>query len=113
MLSTLSCLRHSLVSSVRPFGILGDGPKSGASVCDVFFFCHFPIRCSGSGVILIVSIPDICVHPHFLYSPEYRLTRNTVYCAISRLGMSVTTQGGSGRQFVTGPGQNIFKYSRR
>ena len=28
----------------------------------------------------------------------------------SRLGMSVTTQGGSGRQFVTGPGQNIFKY---
>ena len=30
--------------------------------------------------------------------------------ALSRLGMSVTTQGGSGRQFVTGPGQNIFKY---
>ena len=30
--------------------------------------------------------------------------------AKSRLGMSVTTQGGSGRQFVTGPGRNIFKY---
>ena len=31
--------------------------------------------------------------------------------AVSRLGMSVTTQDGSGRQFVTGPaGQNIFKY---
>ena len=29
---------------------------------------------------------------------------------LSRLGMSVTTQGGSGRQFVTGPGRNIFKY---
>ena len=29
----------------------------GASVCDVFlFFCHFPMRCSGSGVILIVII---------------------------------------------------------
>ena len=29
-------------------------------MCDVFlFFCHFPIRCSGSGVILIVSIPSL------------------------------------------------------
>ena len=54
----------------------------GASVCDVFFFCHFPIRCSGSGVILIVSIPDICVLPYFLYSHKYRLARYTVYCAI-------------------------------
>ena len=33
-------------------------------------------------MILIVSIPDICVLPYFLYSHEYRLTRNTVYCAI-------------------------------
>ena len=29
---------------------------------------------------------------------------------LSRLGMSVTTQGGSGRQCVTGPGRNIPKY---
>ena len=29
---------------------------------------------------------------------------------ISRLGMSVTVQGGSGRQYVTGPGRNISKY---
>ena len=58
-----------------------------ASVCGVFFFfCHFPIRCSEPGVVLIVSIPS------------------------SRLGMSVTTQGGSGRQCVTGPGRNIPKY---
>ena len=28
----------------------------------------------------------------------------------SRLGMSVTTQGGSGRQCVTGPGRNLSKY---
>ena len=28
---------------------------------------------------------------------------------ISRLGMSVTTQGGSGRQYVTGPGRNISR----
>ena len=76
-----------MVSSVGPFGIHGDGPESGlnpqgASICEVFFFCHFPIRFSGSGVILIVSIPDICVRPHFLYSHEYRLARNTVNCAI-------------------------------
>ena len=29
---------------------------------------------------------------------------------MSRLGMSVTMQGGSGRQCVTGPGRNIPKY---
>ena len=34
------------------------------------------------GLVLIVSIPDICLLPYFLYSHEYRLTRNTVYCAI-------------------------------
>ena len=39
-------------------------------------------RCSGSGVILIVSISDICGLPYLFYSHEYRLTRNTVYCAI-------------------------------
>ena len=40
------------------------------------------IRCSMPGVVLIVLIPDICLLPYFLYSHEYRLTRNTVYCAI-------------------------------
>ena len=30
--------------------------------------------------------------------------------SVSRLGMSVTTQGGSGRQCVTGPGRNTSKY---
>ena len=34
------------------------------------------------GVVLIVSIPDICLLLYFLYSHGYRLTRNTVYCAI-------------------------------
>ena len=34
------------------------------------------------GVVLIVSIPDICLLPYFLYSHEYRLTRNIVYCTI-------------------------------
>ena len=32
-------------------------------------------KCSVPGVVLIVSIPDIYAH-------EYRLTRNTIYCAI-------------------------------
>ena len=40
------------------------------------------IRCSVPGVVLIVSILDICILPYLLYSHEYRLTRNTVYCAI-------------------------------
>ena len=30
--------------------------------------------------------------------------------AYTRLGMSVTTQGGSGRQCVTGPARNIPNY---
>ena len=52
------------------FAIHGDGPESELTsryfVCDVFlFFCHFPIRCSGSGVGLILSIPDICLLPYF------------------------------------------------
>ena len=40
------------------------------------------IRCSVPGVVLLVSIPDTCLLPYFLYSHEYRLTRNTVYCAM-------------------------------
>ena len=35
------------------------------------------------------------------------LTNNGLY---TRLGMSVITQGGSGRQYVTGPGRTISKY---
>ena len=32
VLFTLSCLRHSMVSSVEPFGIHGDGPESGLTL---------------------------------------------------------------------------------
>ena len=32
VLSTLSCLRQSMVSSVGPFGIHGDGPESGLTL---------------------------------------------------------------------------------
>ena len=40
------------------------------------------IRCSVPGVVLIVSISAFCLLPYFSYSHEYRLTRNTVNCAI-------------------------------
>ena len=33
-----------------------------------------------------------------------------LYYSHTRLGMSVTTQGGSGRQYVTGSRRNISKY---
>ena len=37
-------------------------------------------------------------------------TENKKNFAKTRLGMSVTTQGGSGRQYVTGSRRNISKY---
>ena len=40
---------------------------------------------------------------------KFFLNWSYVACAKSRLGMSVTTQGGSGRQYVTGPGRNNSK----
>ena len=75
VLFTLSCLWHSMVSSVGPFGIHGDGPESGLTLkalLYVTFSCYFVT--SVSGVILIVSIPDICVLPYFLYSQEIQYT---------------------------------------
>ena len=41
---------------------------------------------------------------------SYQLSQTIKRTRISRLGMSVTTQGGSGRQCVTGPRRNISKY---
>ena len=41
----------------------------------------------------------------------YELIYSTpIEACISRLGMSVTTQGGSGRQYVTGSRRNLSKY---
>ena len=55
----------------------------GASVCDGFLcFCHVPIRCPGSGAVLDVSIPDLCLLPYFS-SHEYRLARNAVFNVLS------------------------------
>ena len=46
-------------------------------------FCHFPIRYPGSGVVLDCH-DRFLIFVFFLtcYSHEYRLARNTVYCAI-------------------------------
>ena len=41
---------------------------------------------------------------------EPRRQANFVPQGLTRLGMSVTTQGGSGRQYVTGSRRNISKY---
>ena len=45
--------------------------------------------------LAVVLAPMICV--------------SALWCPWSRLGMSVTTQGGSGRQYVTGSRRNISK----
>ena len=47
----LSCFR---VCSLQPVGhLLGKGWPFGSLVCDVFNrFCHFPMWCPGSGVVL-------------------------------------------------------------
>ena len=41
---------------------------------------------------------------------QRQFMKDCKYRIESRLGMSVTTQGGSGRQYVTGPRRNISKY---
>ena len=43
-------VRCSLVVTCWPLGSL---------VCDFFVFCHFPMWCPGSGVVLYCSDPDI------------------------------------------------------
>ena len=50
----VSCLSCCLVCSLQPCGhLLGKGWPHGSLVCDVFLcFCHFPMWCPGSGVVL-------------------------------------------------------------
>ena len=40
----------------------------------------------------------------------HKIKLQTEEAPLSRLGMSVTTQGGSGRQYVTGSRRNLSKY---
>ena len=50
----VTCLLCCLVCSLQPCGhLLGKGWPLGSLVCDVFLcYCHFPMRCPGSGVVL-------------------------------------------------------------
>ena len=49
-----SCLSCCLVCSLQPWGyLLGKSWYHGCLVCDVFFcYCHFPMLCPVSGVVL-------------------------------------------------------------
>ena len=62
--------------------LLGKGQPLGASVCVIFMcFCHFPIRCPGSGVVLDFIIylqrktPDTTPSPTQKYKILYHYTR--------------------------------------
>ena len=50
----VSCLSNFLVCLLQPCGhLLGKGLPLGSLVCDVLVcFCHFPMWCPGSGVVL-------------------------------------------------------------
>ena len=49
----ISCLSCFLVCSLQPCGhLLGTGWPLGSLVYDVFVFCHFPMLCPVSGVVL-------------------------------------------------------------
>ena len=60
----VSCLSCCLVCSSQPYGhLLGKGWPLGFLVCDVFLcFCHFPMWCPGTGVVLD------CIDSRFLPS---------------------------------------------
>ena len=49
----VACLSYCLVCKLQPSGnLLETGWPLDSLVCDVFLcFCHFPIYCSGSGVV--------------------------------------------------------------
>ena len=51
---SVSCLSCFLVCSLQPCGhLLGKGWPRGSLICDVLLcFCHFPMWCPGSGVVL-------------------------------------------------------------
>ena len=45
-----------------------------------------------------------------MLSMHILLPKQSNFKTLARLGMSITTQDGSGRQYVTGPGRNISEY---
>ena len=61
----VSCLSCFINCSLQPCGhLLGKDWPFGALVCYVLMcFCHFPMWCPGSGVIL--DCPDLCLLTYF------------------------------------------------
>ena len=59
--------------------------------------------------MVVVSYKQKCVH-ELLVNRLFKPALEKVWLGEPRLGMSVTTQGGSGRQYVTGSRRNISKY---
>ena len=53
---------------------------------------------------------NLCMKSLHIWAYDHRQVKQNIVGPHTRLGMSVTTQGGSGRQYVTGPGRNISKY---
>ena len=64
----VSCVSCFLVCSLQPCGNLqGKGEPLGSPVCDVFLcFCHFPMRCPGSGVVHVLDCIDSRSLPSYL-----------------------------------------------
>ena len=62
------CVCHAFVSVVCSLLICWENAELLALICDVLLcFCHFPLWCPGSGVVLDLSIPDICHLSYFDY----------------------------------------------
>ena len=78
-------------------------------------FCRYRICCSWPTLILYASVTFATVVVLFICLEDFPynffgIVGDYMLRRMSRLGMSVTTQGGSGRQYVTGSRRNIFKY---
>ena len=57
-----------------------------------------------------ITVLNITCYKLVTYQIIRKSQVRTLLGTLSRLGMSVTTQGGSGRQYVTGSRRNISKY---
>ena len=65
---------------------MGKGWPHGSLVCVVFLcFCHFPMWCPGSGVVLDVLIPDLFLLLTYIYHESTSVWEITII----RVGLPV------------------------